>query len=97
MMNLARLQVGLEGLAIAERACQGALAYARDRVQGRAGMAGRRAPPIIEHPDVRRTLIAITTRLEAMRALIYTAAACLDHATRPPIRTIAGARSSYPT
>ena len=85
MMNFARVQVGLEGLAIAERACQGAFAYARERVQGsrRDGGAARPAA-IIEHPDVRRTLIAMAARIEAMRALVYTAAACLDHATRAP-------------
>ncbi|MGH6917721.1 MAG: acyl-CoA dehydrogenase, partial [Geminicoccaceae bacterium] len=80
MMNFARVQVGLEGLAIAERAYQGARAYAQDRVQGtrQGGTAAR----IIEHPDVRRTLLAIKARIEAMRAMVYTAAACLDHAVR---------------
>jgi len=85
MMNFARVQVGLEGLAVAERAYQGALAYARERVQGarRDGAAARPAA-IIEHPDVRRTLVAIKARIEAMRALVYTAAACLDRALRAP-------------
>jgi alkylation response protein AidB-like acyl-CoA dehydrogenase len=85
MMNFARVQVGLEGLAIAERAYQGALAYAHERVQGarRDGAAARPAT-IIEHPDVRRTLLAMGARIEAMRALVYTAAACLDHATHAP-------------
>jgi hypothetical protein len=83
MMNFARVQVGLEGLAIAERAYQGALAYARERVQGaRRDGATARPAAIIEHPDVHRTLIAIKVRIEAMRALVYTAAACLDHAVR---------------
>jgi 3-(methylthio)propanoyl-CoA dehydrogenase len=85
MMNFARVQVGLEGLAIAERAYQGALAYARERVQGtRHDGAAARPAAIIEHPDVRRTLLAIKARIEAMRAMVYTAAACLDHALHAP-------------
>ena len=72
MMNNARLSVGLEGLAIAERAYQGALAYARERVQGRRRERRRRAPArIIEHPDVRRMLVTMKTQIEAMRALAY--------------------------
>jgi alkylation response protein AidB-like acyl-CoA dehydrogenase len=83
MMNFARVQVGLEGLAIAERAYQGALAYAQDRVQGtRRDGSETRPARIIEHADVRRTLVAIRARIEAMRALVYSAAACLDHALR---------------
>ena len=84
MMNLARLQVGLEGLAIAERAYQAARSYAGERIQGRRHN-GRAAPArIIEHPDVSRTLLAIKARIEAMRALVYSAAAALDHAVRAP-------------
>jgi alkylation response protein AidB-like acyl-CoA dehydrogenase len=85
MMNNARLQVGLEGLAIAERAYQAALAYARERVQGRRGNGGAERPArIIEHPDVRRMLMTMRTQIEAMRALAYTAAAALDRAKREP-------------
>ena len=85
MMNNARLQVGLEGLAIAERAYQAALAYARERIQGRRGNGGAGRPArIIEHPDVRRMLMTMRTRIEAMRALAYTAAAALDRANREP-------------
>ncbi len=89
MMNLARLQVGLEGLAIAERAYQAARSYAAERVQGtrhnrESGGAATRPAHIIEHPDVRRTLLAIRARIEAMRALVYTAAAAADHAVRAP-------------
>ena len=58
MMNNARLSVGLEGLALAERAYQRALAYARERVQGRRRNGGAEAPArIVEHPDVRRMLV----------------------------------------
>jgi 3-(methylsulfanyl)propanoyl-CoA dehydrogenase len=85
MMNNARLQVGLEGLAVAERAYQAALGYARERVQGRRANGGAARPArIIEHPDVRRMLMTMRTQIEAMRALAYTAAAALDRANRAP-------------
>jgi 3-(methylthio)propanoyl-CoA dehydrogenase len=83
MMNTARLAVGVEGLAIAERAYQAALAYADERRQGRRG-DGAEPRPIIEHPDVRRTLLAMRVQIEAMRALAYSAAAALDRARREP-------------
>ena len=85
MMNTARLAVGLQGVAIAERATQQAVAYARARVQsdGLGGTAG--APvPIIRHPDVRRMLMTMRASTEAMRALTYTATAALDIAKRHP-------------
>ena len=85
MMNVARLSVGLEGIGIAERAYQRALAYARDRVQGRApgDRTGARAS-IIRHPDVRRMLIGMKARIDAMRAVAYNCAAALDQAHRDP-------------
>jgi 3-(methylthio)propanoyl-CoA dehydrogenase len=88
MMNHARLAVGLEGLAIAERAYQGALLYAEDRIQGRR-VDGATARParIIEHPDVRRMLLTMRCQIEAMRALVYTAAAALDGSVRAPDAT----------
>ncbi len=85
MMNNARLSVGLEGLALAERAYQGALAYARERVQGRRRNGGTDAPArIVEHPDVRRMLATMKTQIEAMRALTYSTAAALDRSVREP-------------
>ena len=79
MMNRARMAVGLEGVAISERAYQQAVEYARERVQGRApGHEGDVA--IIEHPDVRRMLLTMRARIEAMRALAYVCAAHLDKA-----------------
>ena len=79
MMNNARLNVGLQGVALAERAYQQALGYARERVQGKAiGKSDR--GPIIDHPDVRRLLFTMKARTEAMRALAYIEAAALDHA-----------------
>jgi alkylation response protein AidB-like acyl-CoA dehydrogenase len=85
MMNNARLQVGLQGLAIAERAYQQARDYARTRVQGKPVTAT--APetyPIVHHPDVRRMLLSMRARIEAMRGLVYYAAAALDRAHRAP-------------
>jgi alkylation response protein AidB-like acyl-CoA dehydrogenase len=77
MMNQARLEVGLEGLSVAERAYQHASAYARERVQGR--VIGADGPsPIIEHPDVRRMLMTMKAYTEAMRGLIYDAVAADD-------------------
>ncbi|MBI2753451.1 MAG: acyl-CoA dehydrogenase [Betaproteobacteria bacterium] len=84
MMNAARFAVGLEGVAIAERAFQRALAYARERVQGRDLAAGGKAVPIIRHPDVRRMLMLMKSQAEAMRSLAYVAAAALDSAHRHP-------------
>jgi alkylation response protein AidB-like acyl-CoA dehydrogenase len=83
MMNAARFAVGLEGVAIAERAFQRALAYARERVQGR-DLAGGGTVPIIRHPDVRRMLMLMKSQTEAMRALAYVVAAALDVAARHP-------------
>jgi acyl-CoA dehydrogenase len=81
MMNAARLSVGVQGLAQSERALQAALGWARDRLQGR--VAGKPAPvAIIEHPDVRRMLLSMKARTEAMRALCYCAALELDKAHR---------------
>ncbi len=85
MMNNARLAVGVEGLAIAERAYQQALAYARERVQSRA-IDGSDPKPvaIMRHPDVRRMLMTMKSQIEAMRALAYVTAADLDRAKRHP-------------
>ena len=81
MMNNARLSVGLEGLCISERAYQQALAYAQERVQGRAaGAPDGAASRIIEHPDVRRMLMTQRAWIDAMRCLVYTNAAALDRA-----------------
>jgi alkylation response protein AidB-like acyl-CoA dehydrogenase len=81
MMNLARFSVGMEGVGISERAYQRAVAFARDRVQGRAvGIAGTETPTIIEHPDVRRMLMTMRAFTEAMRAVAYVTAAALDNA-----------------
>jgi len=82
MMNAARFAVGLEGVSIAERAFQRALAYAKDRVQGRDLVEGAKAVPIIRHPDVRRMLMLMKSQTEAMRALAYVVSAAVDFSSR---------------
>lgn len=84
-MNNARLSVGLEGVAVAERALQKAASYARERVQSR-DIAGEDPRPvtIIHHPDIRRMLLTMRALTEASRALAYFAAAKLDTANRHP-------------
>jgi alkylation response protein AidB-like acyl-CoA dehydrogenase len=85
MMNDARLGVGLEGLAIAERAAQHAEAYARDRLQGRApGAAPGVQSPILDHPDIRRTLLETRATIDAMRALCFENARAIDLALHAP-------------
>ena len=85
MMNKARLLVGIEGLAVAERAYQQAAAFAAERRQGRRAdtEAGAQAP-IIRHPDVRRMLLDMRARTEAMRGLLFLNAAAADRAARHP-------------
>jgi len=79
MMNLARHVVGVEGLSIAERAYQQAVAYAKQRVQGRlAGDEFSERATIINHPDVQRMLLQMKANIEALRSLAYTNAAALD-------------------
>jgi acyl-CoA dehydrogenase len=99
MMNRARLSVALQGVAIAERATQQALAYARERRQGRAGTASA-ASPIIAHPDVKRMLLAMRALTRAARAISYATAVALDRAQRSakaPARQAAHARASLLT
>jgi hypothetical protein len=81
MMNNARLAVGLQGVGIAERATQQALAYARERRQGRAPGANGSAP-IIAHPDVRRMLMSMRSLTHAARAIAYATAVAIDRAHR---------------
>src|SRR6201987_671164 len=82
MMNQARLAVGLQGVAIAERATQQALAYARERRQGRAAgaAAGAGSSPIIDYPDVKRMLLTMRALTRAARAICYATAVALDRA-----------------
>src|SRR3954467_15329128 len=85
MMNAARLSVGLEGVAIAERSYQRALAWSRERMQGKpVGVQGAKTAPIIQHPDVKRMLLTMKSTTEAMRALAYWTSALLDRARVHP-------------
>ncbi len=86
MMNLARFSVGLEGVGVSERAYQRAVAYAKDRVQGRPAGAGKDAAgaKIIEHPDIRRMLMTMRAHTEAARAVAYVTSAAMDNAIRHP-------------
>lgn len=77
MMNNARQGVGLQGLAISERAYQQALEYAKERVQGMSADRSQRAP-IIEHPDVLRMLMTMKSQIDAMRSLVLSAAVEID-------------------
>jgi alkylation response protein AidB-like acyl-CoA dehydrogenase len=93
MMNVARQSVGLQGLAIAERALQQAVAFARERKQGRApSRAGNESSAIVEYADVRRMLMTMKAEVEAMRALIYLNAEALDLAKRHPDASVREAK-----
>jgi alkylation response protein AidB-like acyl-CoA dehydrogenase len=99
MMNHARLNVGIQGLAISERAYQLARDFARERIQGEApGEKGR--VTIIHHADVRRMLLVMKSLIEAMRATAYTTAAVVDtiqHSADPEKRAAAAARAALLT
>ena len=83
MMNAARFAVGLEGIGLSERAFQIALAFANERIQGmEPGQKGR--VPIVRHPDIRRMLMLIKSKTEAMRALASVSAVSLDAARVHP-------------
>ena len=83
MMNQARLGVGLEGVGIADRAYQQALAFAQERRQGRAiGKAGDGSDPIIAHPDVKRMLLQMRALTAAARTICYATAVALDISVR---------------
>jgi len=85
MMNQARREVGLEGLGISDRAYQQAVAYAKERRQGRAvGAPKTEQSPIIEHPDVRRMLMTMKAYNEAARGLLYDTAAAGERNHRHP-------------
>ncbi|HEV2083198.1 MAG TPA: acyl-CoA dehydrogenase C-terminal domain-containing protein [Brevundimonas sp.] len=78
MMNAARLAVGVEGVGIAERAHQGALAYARERRQGRSALTGEANAPIVDHPDVRRMLSVMKAKIAAARAICLSCGVAAD-------------------
>ncbi|GAC1570879.1 MAG: acyl-CoA dehydrogenase [Candidatus Elarobacter sp.] len=85
MMNAARFSVGVQGLAIADRAYQHAVEYAKERIQFRdAASRSHEAVAIIKHPDVRRMLLSCKSQIEAMRALAYVTSASLDYSVKSP-------------
>jgi len=99
MMNLARLQVGVQGLAMSERAYQAARDYAKERVQGQVP-GSRENARVIQHPDVRRMLMTMKSLIEAMRATALVSAATIDIANNtedPDIRTLAIERAAVLT
>ncbi|MDR5900991.1 acyl-CoA dehydrogenase [Halomonas icarae] len=96
MMNEARHKVGIQGIGVAERACQHAAAYALDRTQGRSPRSGRNDCTISDHLDVRRMLLSMRARTDALRALALYCAAQLDvarHAADDDERAAAQARA----
>jgi acyl-CoA dehydrogenase len=101
MMNQARLGVGLEGVGIADRAYQQALAFAQERRQGRAvGKDGNGSDPIIVHPDVKRMLMQMRALTAAARTICYATAVALDvsvRATDAKVRGNAAARGALLT
>ena len=83
MMNSARLSVGVQGLSVAERAYQDALAYAKERKQGKA-VGATELSPIIDFPDVRRMLMTQKAYIAAMRRIVLLNAAYIDRSTNDP-------------
>ena len=96
MMNVARFGVGMEGVAVCERAYQRAREYARERVQG-SDISAPRGPKvaIIAHPDVRRMLMSMKAQTEASRALAYVVAAAHDKALHHPEAAVRTASMAF--
>ncbi len=100
MMNAARLQVGAQGVGIAERAYQQALTFALDRKQGRSTWTGEANAPIHDHPDVRRMLMLMRAKILAARAICLSTAVAADlsrHAATPEARDAAKLREEFLT
>jgi len=96
MMNAARFSVGIEGIGIAERAYQRAVTYARQRVQGvETGSSSREKVTILRHPDVRRMLMSMRSRIEAMRALACEVALAMDQAHGHPVAVVRRNRQAF--
>ncbi len=100
MMNAARLQVGVQGVAIAERAYQQALTFSLERKQGRSAWTGASPSRLFDHPDVRRSLMLMKARIEAARGLCLSTAVAADlarHAPNPVDREAARMREDLLT
>ncbi len=100
MMNSARLAVGMQGVAIGDKAYQRALAYARERRQGRSLGGGAGMSPIVEHPDVQRMLMTMKALVQAARGVCHLTALAIDrsfHAPSAAERAAAGERAALLT
>ncbi|HEY1941514.1 MAG TPA: acyl-CoA dehydrogenase [Roseiarcus sp.] len=100
MMNSARLGVAMQGVAIGEKALQHAVAYARERRQGKSPKGGAGMSPIIEHPDVHRTLLTMKALVQAARGICHLTAIAIDrslHAKSAEERAAAGERAALLT
>ncbi|HEY3720439.1 MAG TPA: acyl-CoA dehydrogenase [Roseiarcus sp.] len=100
MMNSARLAVGMQGVAIGERAYQHALAYARERRQGRSASGGAGVSPILEHPDVQRMLMTMKSLVQAARGICHLTGVAIDRSFHAPTveeRAAAGERAALLT
>jgi acyl-CoA dehydrogenase len=104
MMNAARLAVGVQGVAVADRATQRAIAYANERRQGKSVLAGTLAPgemsPIVEHADIRRTILTMQAMTQAARTICLMTAREMDVSHRGPTdeaRAAAAARAALLT
>ena len=96
MMNAARFGVGVQGIAVAERSYQHAVAYARDRVQSRpVDGSMTTAAPIIHHPDVRRMLMTMRAYTEACRAMALVAASAFDAAHEHPDASVRAENQAF--
>ena len=95
MMNAARLEVGVQGVGVAERALQQGIAYAQERPQGRSVWTGQEPAPIYDHPDIRRTLMLARAKIDAARGLCLTVGVLHDlaeTASTEEVRAAARAR-----
>ncbi|RQO33900.1 acyl-CoA dehydrogenase [Herminiimonas sp. KBW02] len=95
MMNAARFAVGIQGISVAERAYQKAVAYAKDRVQSKDLEGSATAVSIIHQPDVRRMLMSMRAQIEGARALAYVGAAAFDIAHHHPDETVRSAQQAF--
>ena len=96
MMNAARFGVGIQGVAVAERAYQQAASFARERLQSRAVQGSSGPVPIIEHPDVRRMLMLMKSQTQAARAMAYVGASQADLAhAHPDAQVRAKSQAAY--
>ncbi|WP_064572964.1 acyl-CoA dehydrogenase [Cupriavidus gilardii] len=96
MMNAARFSVGMQGIAVSERAYQQAVAYARERVQSRpVDGSARQAVTIIHHPDVKRMLMTMRALTEGARALAYVGAAACDTAHQHPDEAVRSENQAF--